>query len=53
MIGGAIDAQCTNTVKNTVELVKDSTTGKRSVVARSDMWQARAAFGIAVYPNFS
>lgn len=53
LIGGATDINCTATTKQTVELVKDPITGKRSKVSRAAMYQSRAAFGIAVYPNFS
>lgn len=53
MVGGASDVECTNTHKDVYEFVKDEATGKRSKVKRANMWQSRAAFGIAVYPNFS
>jgi len=53
IIGGASDDKATITKKDTYELVKDPVTGIRTVVQKANMWQSRAAFGIAVYPNFS
>lgn len=52
VIGGSSDMNCSSTTKQTVEIVKEQT-GQRSKVVRANMYQSRAAFGIAVYPNFS
>ena len=52
VIGGSSDMNCSSTTKQTVEVVKDEN-GQRSKVVRANMYQSRAAFGIAVYPNFS
>ena len=53
MVGGSSDVNCSNTKKDTYEMVKDPVTSKRKAEVRTQMWQPRAAFGIAVYPNFS
>jgi len=45
-IGGSFDEKGNHTKKDTIEYVKDPETGERQAVVR-------AAFGIAVYPNFS
>lgn len=51
LIGGANDIQCTNTKWDTMELIKEGE--DRKVVMKANMWTKRAAFGVAVYPNFS
>lgn len=52
MIGGSVDPQCSSTSRDTYELVKNAS-GERVAEVRQNMWQSRAAFGVAVYPNFS
>jgi N-acetylneuraminic acid mutarotase len=47
VLGGAKDIACTTTSNQTLEIVDGQ------MQARAPMWTARAAFGCAVYPNFS
>ena len=48
VIGGARDVHGAQAVKHTYELMAD---GK--LEDKAQMWIARSAFGLAVYPNFS
>jgi len=41
------------TSRETIELVRNPETQKRKAENKLNMWQSRAAFGVAVYPNFS
>ena len=55
VIGGAIDVQSTEAVREVVELkeVPNGGDDKMEVLKMQDMYQARAAFGVAIYPNFT
>lgn len=52
MIGGAADIQCAKTFQTNHEVVTDEL-GQSKMIEKAKMLIARAAFGCAVYPNYS
>lgn len=53
LIGGAQDIECKYTYSNILELMYKENEGKWVSENRASMLIPRAAFGCAVYPNFS
>jgi len=53
VIGGSPDQQCSSTSNSVMELTKNPITGQRERTDITPMHQARAKFGVAVYPKFS
>lgn len=53
IIGGAQDISCKTTFNQMTEIVYNETSRMNELVPRANMIHSRAAFGCAVYPNFS